>query len=157
MSTTGTSIKNSGNKDNKKIVLILDTNAIFLVGKGYNFFEDFEEQVSVRYDCIIPSFILEEAKRVIDSLPSGFKKRNLMLGLDFCLRRCSIRDFQKHEEESIDEALLDTALYLKKQGFIAIVVTSDRELRRVLRQAGIASLFLKEERGRFVLEWSPVI
>lgn len=140
-----------------RVVILVDTNAVLLVGAGYDLFEDLGERLGARFTCLVIPRILDELLDIWHQLrPSD--RRKARLGLSLVLSRCAIDPYVCRDEgKDVDEALVKCAIKLKKEGLMVLVATSDRELRRRLRKLGVPSVYLREESGMFEVEWDPLL
>ncbi len=122
-----------------------DTSVLLLLYEGVRVFEDVEEALEAKPECIVPEQVVEELKR----LAAGGNLRQRRAA------RLALAVLEKHgcrvvrvDARTADEALLRLAL--EDPG--VIVVTADNELRRRLRELGIANVYYRASRRGLMLE-----
>lgn len=103
--------------------------------------------------------VFEEAERVFNQLPEYYVTRSVLreirllkqgaspsLAKELCFaeklaERCSVLEVEAEDAETVDESILRTAI-----GKRMIVGTTDAELRKRLREAGVKVLVLRQRR-----------
>lgn len=103
--------------------------------------------------------VFEEAGRVLSQLPEYYVTRSVLseirllkqgaspsLDKELCFaeklaERCKVLEVEAEEGETVDESILRTAVERRM-----IVGTTDAELRRRLREAGVKVLILRQRR-----------
>ena len=139
--------------DTSFVTIIIDTNTLMLVGKGYQFFEDVARIIGLKFRCVVPMAVIEELMRIWHVL-SIAERRRARLGLSLLLSRCPLVNGNMRYGK-VDDVIVDYALQLRRNGHRVYVATSDRELRRRLRKLGIPSIYFREESRSFEAEWEP--
>jgi len=103
--------------------------------------------------------VFEEAERTLNNLPEYYVTRSVLREIELLKQgaspsfakelsfaekiaeRCSVLDVEAREKETVDESILRTAVEKR-----LIVGTTDAELRRRLREAGVKVLILRQRR-----------
>ncbi len=103
--------------------------------------------------------IFEEAERVLNQPPEYYVTRSVLREIRLLKRgakpsfanelgfaeklaeRCGVLDVEAEDEETVDDSILRTAVERK-----LIVGTTDSELRKRLREAGVKVLILRQRR-----------
>ncbi|MCY0868508.1 MAG: 30S processome protein Utp24 [Desulfurococcus sp.] len=130
----------------RAVKILLDSNMLILMASGIPILDQIEEKLLTRPAYIVITPVLNElAKLASTGKPSIARKAKL--ALDIASRYCEIHEYELKPGESVDDALLRYALENN-----AIVATSDRELRRKLREHGVPEIYLREESMRIDIE-----
>ena len=103
--------------------------------------------------------VFEEAERVLNQLPEYYVTRSVLREIELLKQdaspsfakelrfaekiaeRCSVLDVEVEDEETVDESILRTAVEKR-----LIVGTTDADLKRKLRNAGVKVLILRQKR-----------
>ena len=103
--------------------------------------------------------VFEEAERVLNQLPEYYVTRSVLREIELLKQdaspsfakelsfsekiaeRCSVLDVEVEDEETVDESILRTAVEKR-----LIVGTTDADLKRKLREAGVKVLILRQKR-----------
>ncbi|NOZ89113.1 MAG: 30S processome protein Utp24 [Crenarchaeota archaeon] len=122
-----------------------DTSALLLLYEGVRVFEDVEDSLDARPECIVPRQVVEELERHAAS-----RRLHLRRAARLALEAIRSRGCRVVEAPggSADEALLWLALHDPE----LIVVTADNELRRRLREHGLPNVYYRASRRGFALE-----
>ena len=118
--------------------VILDSNFLLLPTQfRLDIFEEVENLLSTRVEFLLPTPVYEELKQL--STIGGEKlRRQVHLALQLA-KRCRLVPVERLEGESVDDLIVRLA-----QTWRCPVATNDRELRRRLREKGIAVIFLRD-------------
>jgi rRNA-processing protein FCF1 len=122
-----------GNRDNK--IVILDTNAIFML---FEFSIDLEDEIVNligKSSIIVPKPIIDEIKLIINK-GKNYKKKIAQNSLKIIENKYKIVDLNINKKG--DDALIDYAKELS-----GIVVTNDKDLKKRLRIEKISVIFLR--------------
>jgi len=126
------------------IKVIFDANFLFIPFQfKIDIFDELEALIG-RFEPIILSTTLKELESL--SKKRKVKIRNQALAALDLTKKCKIIDMEKNLEESFDDVVLRVA---KKWG--CPVATNDRTLRKRLREADVAVIFLRQ-RSRLGIE-----
>jgi len=127
------------------IRVILDSNFLFV---PYQFkidiFDELEALIG-RFEPVVLSTALEELRSLSDDKSSEKVRRQALSALELT-KRCKLVDVEKRAEESSDDVILRVAKEWK-----CPVATNDGMLRKRLRKAGLATIFLRQ-RARLEIE-----
>lgn len=122
-----------------------DTSILLLLYEGVPVFEQVEELLDARPECVVPRQVVEELER-LSSSPGLHRRRAARLALQaLSARRCRVIDAPG---SSADEALL--ALAGSDPGLV--VATADNELRRRLREQGFPNIYYRRSRHGLMVE-----
>ncbi|MEM1586360.1 MAG: 30S processome protein Utp24 [Candidatus Bathyarchaeia archaeon] len=117
--------------------VILDTNFLFLPFQfRINIFDGIEVLIG-KFEPIVLSTTIDELKRLSNS--KSVKIQRLSLSAMELAKRCRVVKVDVRPGESYDDVLMRVA---KENNYI--VATNDRALRKKLREAGIATIFLRQ-------------
>lgn len=125
--------------------VILDSNFLFVPSKfQIDIFEGLINLLNQRFEPILLSSTYKELKTMAEKgSPSLRRKAAMALKL---AEKCSIVNLERGMEETQDDVILRMASKWK-----CPVATNDRELRKRLREKGVAVIFLRGK-GRLELE-----
>ncbi len=121
---------------------VYDTSALMLLAEGVRVFDDVEELLEAKPECIVLKPVLEELEKHASSR-SVRKRRAARLALSIVEKRCRIVDFGAGM--LADDAIVE---YVLRDGE-AIAVTADTGLHRRLLRLGIPHVYYREERRGF--------
>ncbi|BEP18622.1 hypothetical protein PYJP_19740 [Pyrofollis japonicus] len=126
--------------------IILDTSALMLLYDGVQVFEEAEELLLSKPECIVPKPVIEELERIASAKDKTLhQRRAARLALQVMEKKgCKIVDVG----QSADDAIIELARALKD----AVVVTADNELRRRLRELGLPNIYYRKSRHGLMLE-----
>ncbi|ADV65632.1 PIN domain-containing protein [Desulfurococcus mucosus] len=131
------------------VAVLLDTNMLLLMAEGIPLMDQIEEKLLAKPRYIVITPVLNElAKLASTGKPSV--SRRARLALEIISRFCEVVEYQLKPGEKVDDAIVRYALENE-----AIVATSDRELRRRLREHGLPEIYLREESWRIDVEGVP--
>jgi rRNA-processing protein FCF1 len=121
------------------IKIILDTNFLFISSKfRLDIFEELNELLDRRAEPVILSSTYRELQKLAHSDSVKMSKQAL-LGLRLA-EKCHIVKVERKDGESNDDLIVRLATEWKSP-----VATNDRELRKKLRNAGVAVIFLRQK------------
>jgi rRNA-processing protein FCF1 len=121
------------------IKIIIDTNFLFVPSQfRLDIFEELNNLISQRVEPIMLSPTYEELQALTKSKSPKMRKQ-ATLGLKLA-EKCQIADVKRETSESNDYLILRIATEWK-----CPVATNDRDLRRKLRAAGVAVVFLRQK------------
>jgi len=126
------------------VKIILDSN--FLLVPFQFRIDVFEELNNLlgRAEPVVLSTTLEELKKLVEK---GFAKKRIQFSAALKLaEKCEILKVEKGASESYDDVILRVACELKIP-----VATNDAELRKRLREAGVATVYMRQK-ARLVIE-----
>ena len=126
------------------IKIILDSNFLFVPFQfQIDIFEELEALVG-RFEPVVLSTTLEELEAL--SRKSSAKTRRLALSALDLVKRCRTVEVERKPQESHDDVVLRVAKEWRSP-----VATNDRTLRKRLREAEVATIFLRQ-RARLDIE-----
>ena len=124
----------------KPIQILLDTNFLMVpIRFGVDLQAEIERIIEATFILITTPAVVEELKQLRKSIKVGELKE-----IDFALalaEKITIVDEILVPEEKVDDQLIRVA---KREG--CVVATTDSELRRRLRRAGLPVIFLRQAR-----------
>jgi len=130
------------------IRVILDSNFLFVPFQfKIDIFDELEALIG-RFEPILLSPTLEELRNLSDGKSPEKVRRQALLALELT-KRCRLVDVEKKAEENFDDVILRVAREWK-----CPVATNDGMLRKRLRKAGVATIFLRQ-RSRLEIEGYP--
>jgi len=133
----------TGRVGSGRVAVLLDTNMLMLLADGVRVLEDIESQLECAADFLCPESVVFELQEMARAGKSGWRKAEWVLShID---KICKVVE---SVEKRADTDLILLASSLKKQGRLVVVATNDRELRKKLREVGIASAYLVESEMR---------
>ncbi len=135
-----------------RLTLLLDTNFLLMMARGLVAPSLIGDALKVSYTLATSSAVVEELERLASRGDLRAREASFALSL---LERLGVMVIRS-AERSADKSLVDIATRLKGEGARVAVATSDRELRRRLREAGVATLYYREEGSIVELEWEPL-
>ncbi len=126
--------------------VILDTSILMLLYNGVQVFDEIEELLLSRPECIVPQSVVEELERIAESSDKTLhQRRAARLALDtLAKKRCRVVE----TDLPADDAIIELATRLRD----AIVATADNELRRRLRELGLPNIYYRRSRHGLMLE-----
>ena len=127
------------------VKVILDSNFLFVpLQFQIDIFREIEEVVNGKVEFIVLSTTIEELKKMIDK--GGDKlSRQAFFALELA-KKCKVFEVKRLPRESNDDVIVRVA---KK--FKCAVATNDRTLKRMLRNMGVAVIYVRE-RSRLEME-----
>ncbi len=131
----------------RKPIVILDTNILMMIAEGVSVAEDLEQQLLTKPVLVCTKSVVEELEKMASE--GGKISRAASLALEFVKRNCKVIE---GETGSADRDIVSLALSLREQGATVIVATNDRELRSILREAGVPTACYRESKGMIVIE-----
>jgi len=121
------------------IKIIIDTNFLFVPAQfRLDIFEEMTKLLGQHVEAIILSPTLQELEKLAKS-KSPKTRKNATLGLEIA-KKCKIVEVERKGGESNDNLIVRIATESKSP-----VATNDGELRRKLRKAGVAVVFLRQK------------
>ncbi|OYT37940.1 MAG: 30S processome protein Utp24 [Desulfurococcales archaeon ex4484_58] len=135
-----------GNRRDRRVAILLDTNMLLLIADGINVFEQIEEKLAIKPEYIVLKPVIKELEKLIASNKPSIKRKALF-ALRIVREYCREADVEVNPNETVDDTLIK---YAKKHG--AAVATNDKELRRRLREEGIPEIYIREESMRIDIE-----
>ncbi len=120
--------------------ILFDTNFLLIPLRfGVDIFEEAERVLNQPPEYYVTRSVLREiAQLKKGASPSFVKELNFAEKL---AERCGVLEVEVEEGETVDESILRTA-----EGKGLIVGTTDAELRKKLREAGVKALVLRQRR-----------
>lgn len=129
----------------ERVKIILDANFFFLpLQFNLNIFEELANMLNQRFEPVLLSSTLKELQGLAESSSPQTQKRAL-LALRMA-EKCSFVPVEKFSGESYDDVIVRVSTDWKVP-----VGTNDKELKKRLRQKGIAVIFLRQKH-RLVIE-----
>ena len=120
------------------VKVILDSSFLFIPFQFHVDIFDELEALLGRFEPLVLSTTLEELKGL--SKKRSTKMRKQATAVLELVDRCKIADVERTSNESYDDVILKTARKWKVP-----VATNDSKLRRKLREAGVATIFLRQK------------
>ena len=118
--------------------VILDSNFLFVPFQFHVDIFDELEALLGRYEPVILSTTVEELRGLTRRRSEKMRSQaSAALGL---VKRCRVVEMERKSGESYDDVILRTAKQWKSP-----VATNDAELRKRLREAGLATIFLRQK------------
>ncbi len=138
----------------KRIALIAATNFLMYLAEGLIAPTQVFDALEAAYEIIVPSFVLKELERIAASAPQAKIRRVAKRALDLLGEgRIPHKVLEAPSEGDVDDSIIQLSLLLKNKGFNVVVATSDRELRKRLRRAGVPTLYYRESSGELEVDW----
>ena len=135
-----------------RLTLLLDTNFLLMMARGLIAPSSITDVVGVSYGLATSSAVVEELRRIAGGGDALARQASFALVL---LERLNVSVLESGQRDA-DSSLVELALRLKGEGVPVAVATSDRELRRMLRERGVATLYFREEGSMLEAEWEPL-
>ncbi len=123
----------------RRIGVLLDTNILLLIGDGVDVFSQIEELLLTKPTYYVIKPVIEELEKLSRSRKPSLR-RKARLALELARRLCVVIE-PPRILPSVDDMIAETALI---HGLI--VATSDRGLRRKLREKGVPEIYYREEK-----------
>lgn len=122
-----------------RVKVLLDTNMLLLLADGVPIKEDIESSLETlpRYLCTMS--VVREIETMVRERREHWRKALWVLG-----NLEQLCELVESISENADEDLVLTAQKLIREGYEVVVATSDKELRRRLRERGIPNAYLRE-------------
>jgi rRNA-processing protein FCF1 len=121
------------------VKVILDVNFFFVPSQfNLDIFEELANLLNQRFEPVLLSSTQDELQGLAKSSSTQTQKQAL-LALKLA-EKCSFVPVEKYSEETYDDVIIRVATNWK-----APVGTNDRELRKRLRQKGVAVIFLRQK------------
>ena len=120
--------------------ILFDTNFLMIPLRfGVDVFEEAERALNHLPEYYVTRSVLREIKILKQGASPSFAKE---LGFaEKLAERCNVLDVEAEDEETVDESILRIAVEKN-----LIVGTTDAELKRRLREAGVKVLVLRQKR-----------
>ena len=126
--------------------VILDTSILMLLYNGVQVFDEIEELLLSKPECIVPRSVVKELEKISKSSDKTLhQRRAARLALE-ALEKKGCRVIETGL--SADDAIIELATRLRD----AIVATADNELRRRLRELGLPNIYYRRSRHGLMLE-----
>ena len=120
--------------------ILFDTNFLMIPLRfGVDVFEEAERVLNNLPEYYVTGSVLREIELLKQGASPSFAKE--LSFAEKIAERCSVLDVEAREKETVDESILRTAVEKR-----LIVGTTDAELRRRLREAGVKVLVLRQRR-----------
>jgi hypothetical protein len=121
------------------VKVILDSNFLFVpLQFRIDIFEEIEKVVGEKVELTVLSTTLGELKKLAEK---GKDKLSRQAGLALELaKKCKILEVERRPRESNDDVIIRVAKELK-----CPVATNDRTLKRMLRNMGVAVIYVREK------------
>ena len=120
--------------------ILFDTNFLMIPLRfGVDVFEEAERVLNNLPEYYVTGSVLREIELLKQGASPSFAKE--LSFAEKIAERCSVLDVEAREKETVDESILRTAVEKR-----LIVGTTDAELRRRLREAGVKVLILRQRR-----------
>jgi len=125
---------------------------LILEAEGKRVIESIEEKLAIKFQIICPPSVIRELDKM--SRSKGEISRKAKLALKIVEGKCI-----EGEEFTgqADRDVIFNALELKDKGNLVIVATSDRELRKKIRETGIPTAYYREKQDRVELDYLPLV
>ncbi|MGC9210209.1 MAG: PIN domain-containing protein [Acidilobus sp.] len=135
-----------------RVTILLDTNFLIMMARGLI-------PPSSIGDVVKASYTLATTDAVIREL-SSMRERGGLLGraASFALeltKRLDVAVIATGHGDA-DKSLLELAKALRLKGEVVAVATSDKELRRRLKEAGVPTIYYREEGATLEVDWEPL-
>ena len=119
--------------------VILDANFFFVPSQfRVDIFEELANLLNQRFDALFLSSTKKELEGLAESTPKIRQQALLALRL---AEKCSFVCVDKNPNETYDDVIVRVATEWK-----CPVATNDKELKKRLRQKGVATIFLRQKR-----------
>ena len=141
-----------GDSEGVRLTLLLDTNFLLMMARGVIAPSSISEAVGVSYRLATSSAVVNELRRMAGGGDSLARLAAFALSL---LERLNVSVLESSKADA-DSSLIELAMKLRAEGEPVAVATSDRELRRRLRERGVATLYYREEGSILEVEWEPL-
>lgn len=126
--------------------VVYDTSILMLLYDGVDVFEESASLLLSSPECVIPSQVVKELKRLAERTSSIHRRRAARLALEAIERKkCRIVNI---EASNTDDAIISIVVNDPE----AIVATADNELRRRLREIGLPNIYYRRSRHGLMLE-----
>lgn len=126
--------------------VILDTSILMLIYHGVRVFDEIEDLLLSKPECIVPQPVVQELQAIsASSEKSLHQRRAARLALEIIKKRgCKVVEVGLKP----DDALIDLATRYPD----AVVATADNELRRRLRELGLPNIYYRRSKHGLMLE-----
>ena len=137
----------------KRPIVIVDTNMLMLMAEGVPVIDWIEELIDTKPVILCPEGVVRELESLKERVGVLGKKASFAheLARRYCERR------EGYGSSSVDKEIIALAVQEKEKGNTVIVATSDRNLRRTLREIGISTIFYRESQNKLEIERTPLI
>lgn len=123
----------------EKLKVILDANFFFVPSQfNLDIFEELANLLNQRFEPVLLSSTQEELQGLVAS-SSPLIQKQALLGLRLA-EKCSFVSVEKDSGETYDDVIVRVSAEWRSP-----VGTNDRELRKRLRQNGVAVIFLRQK------------
>jgi len=139
----------------KGVVIVVDTNTLILMARGFIAPSMIGEAVEASYRLVAPLEVKRELERLAESHPRPAIRRYSRTALELA-GRLGVEWVEVGGGGDVDDSIEALAAGLRAEGARVIVATSDRGLRRRLRRRGIPTLYYRESEGILQVDWSPL-
>ena len=130
-----------------RVKVILDANFFFIpIQFNLDIFEELTKLLNKRYKPIVLSSTKKELQGLAESTSTKTKKQALT-AINF-IEKCCFVNVEKSVTETYDDVIVRVATKSNIP-----VATNDRDLRKRLRQAGVAVIYMRQKQ-RLVLDGS---
>jgi len=140
----------------KRIKILVDTNFLILLATGIIAPSLIDKAVDYSYELLVPESVFEELVKLTREAPRGKTRKTASRALEF-LEAGEIA-YKRIPSETMnpDDDLIMIAREMRASGCRVLIASNDRELRRRARQAGIATLYYRENKGILETDWAPL-
>jgi rRNA-processing protein FCF1 len=136
----------------KNLLVLVDTNAWLILAEGRGFIDEIGEALETKPDFYCTRSVIRELReKALYKGTTGIKAKR---ALELAEKYCKVIEI---DGGSADKDILNISLEYKKEGYVIIVVTSDRKLRKKLREHNITTMYYREKQDRFELEDKTVL
>lgn len=133
----------------KTLKVLLDTNFLMIpIRFGVDIFSEMTGLLEVVVEPVVTQSVLDEIHLLLQGAKPSFSRE-----LEFALKmssQCTVIDDKRRLHEKVDDSLIRIAM---DNGFI--VGTTDADLRRKLRAAGVPALYLRQSNRLCIEGISP--
>ncbi len=130
--------------------VLLDTNILMLLAERVDVFSEIEELLETKPEYYVLRQVIGELERI--AREGSFRERKAaQLALRVIEKKCRVLDIDRPSGWSVDDLILYVAV---KEGFI--VATSDKELRRRLREKGVPDIYFRWEKRRLETQYQYI-
>jgi len=138
----------------KRIKILVDTNFIILLATGIIAPSLIDEAVDYSYELLVPESVIKELTKLTREAPRDKTRRTASRALELLETGEIAYRRIPSETDNPDDDLIMIAREIRASGCRVLIASNDRELRRRARQAGIATLYYRENRGILETDWT---
>ncbi|MGC9071662.1 MAG: PIN domain-containing protein [Acidilobus sp.] len=135
-----------------KVTILLDTNFLLMMARGSIPPSSIGDVVKASYAMVTTSAVVKELELIKGHGDLIAREASFAFQL---IERLGVTVVDVKAAEA-DRSLLLLASSMKERGETVIVATSDKGLRRLLRKAGVPTLYYREEGSTIEIEWEPL-